>query len=264
MSLRKRCFQFSPAVLILLLILPRAYAQSDPESGAQASDNPLPPPWVMPKCLALIQQERYEAARELIEPVVANHPKWPRANFYLALTWHKQNRYEEAERYFAKVLELDPNYKPNWVFYGWCLYYRGKPDQAKELFERFLEVQPNYADAIFALGLIDYDDDKIESAKNHFHRAIALGEKASDAVMVAKARARLADVLIRERDLPAAKTELEKSIELNPENYAVYFKLANVLQRLGDAKGAKRMRKLHDEVRERVRPSGDGERPPVD
>lgn len=261
---RKRCYSFITAGLILLLTPVPTDAQADAESGTQQSDKPLPPPWVMPKCLELIQQERYEAARELIEPVVADHPKWPRANFYLALTWHKQNRYEEAERYFARVLELNPDYKPNWVFYGWCLYNRGKPDQAKELFERFLEVQPDYADAIFALGLIDYDADRVDSARKRFHRAIEISAKENDAEVEAKARARLADVLIRERDLPAAKVELEKSIELNPDNYAVYFKLANVLQRLGDAEGAKRMRKLHDEVRERVRPSGDGERPPVD
>jgi len=36
---------------------------------------------------------------------------------------------------------------------------------------------------------------------------------------------------------------------LNPDNYEPYFKLSRVLQRLGDAEGAKRAREKHDEIR---------------
>jgi hypothetical protein len=43
----------------------------------------------------------------------------------------------------------------------------------------------------------------------------------------------------------------------------VYFKLSRALQRLGDEEGAARARRLHDEVRQRVRPSEPpGERRP--
>lgn len=192
----------------------------------------------------------------MLIPVVAQHPEWPRANFYLALTYHRENRYEQARDLFKRTLELDPKYDEVRVFYGWCLYYLGEPVESRKMFESYLEIKPDYPDAIFALGLIDFDDDNIESARARFLRAIELAQKTKDAPTEAKARARLADVYMRTDQLDQAKQELERSIVLNPDNYETYFKLSRVLQRLDDAEGAKKAREMHDQVRERVRPEG--------
>ena len=90
--------------------------------GAQPVDPdqaPLPPPGFLKGCLALIEQKRYEQARQLLVPVVADHPGWARAHFYLALTYHKENRYERARELFRRALQLDPEEQSVRMFYGW-------------------------------------------------------------------------------------------------------------------------------------------------
>ncbi len=226
--------------------------------GPQA---PLPPPGFLKGCLALIEQKQYEQARRLLAPVVADHPGWARAHFYLALTYQKENRYERARELFRRALQLDPQEHSVRLFYGWCLYYLGELAASREMIESFLAARPDYPDAIFALGLIDFDDDDIDSAGRRFKRAAELARQRKDKPTEAKARARLADVLIRSDELEPARDELVRSIELNPDNYETYFKLSRVLQRLGDAEGAEEARRAHHRVRQRARPS-DPHRPP--
>jgi len=215
----------------------------------------------MRMCLRLIEQRRYAEARRMLEPVVADHPGWARAHFYLALTYHKENRYGEARRLYERTLELDPAYHTAKPFYGWCLYYLGELARSRELFESFLAEQPGYPDAIFALGLIDFDDDVIESARANFTEAARLAGERGDRSTEAKSRARLADVHVRTGDLAEARQQLQRSVELNPDNYETYFKLSRVLQRLGDAAGAEQARLKHVEVRKRMRPAAETDPP---
>lgn len=218
--------------------------------GAQKA--PLPPPGFLKGCLALIEQKRYEEAREMLGPAVANHPEWARAHYYLALTYHKQNRYERARELFRRALELDPQENSVRLFYGWCMYYLGELEASREMFESFLATRPDYPDAIFALGLIDFDDDEIESSRRRFLKVVQLADRQKDPSTESKARARLADVHIRTGDLAGARAELARSIELNPANYETYFKLSRVLERLGDEEGAEKARQKYREARDRA------------
>lgn len=216
---------------------------------------PLPPPDYLPKCLELIRRGRYAEARQRLEPVVALHPGWARASFYLGLTYHEEHRYGRAVELFRHALEADPEYHTPRVYLGWALYYLGDLDQAREALDAFLAVKPGYADAIFALGLIDYDEDDVDAARRHFEQAARLAREAGDASTEAKALARLADVRVRMGRWGEARKELERSIELDPDNYEVYYKLSRVLQRLGDTEGAERARARHQAIKARVRPT---------
>ncbi len=222
-----------------------------------ASPKPLPPPDFLPTCLKLIRQRQTARARELLEPVVADHPAWAKARFYLGLTYHREKRYERAAELFKRSLEVDPLYHLQRVYYGWCLYYLGDPEGAREMFESYLEVKPDYPDALFALGLIAFDADEIASAQRLFERVIVLAQTRNDAKTEAKGRARLADVLIRLDMIKPAKVQLERSIELNPDNFEVYYKLSRVLERLGEREAAQAARLKHDEVRARIMKSDD-------
>jgi tetratricopeptide (TPR) repeat protein len=229
-------------------------------SGTRAEDalkprGPLPPPGYLAACLDLIKQGRYAEARQQLQPVVADHPGWARAHFYLGLTYHRENRYAEAAELFHRALELDPLYHEPRVFHGWALYYLGRLDEARRAFESYLAAVPDYPDAIFALGLIDFDADDLESARRRFLRTIELAQTRQDAPTEAKARARLADVHVRLDQWDKAREELERSIALAPDNHEPYFKLSFVLQRLGDAAGADRARAMHRKALESKRAS---------
>ncbi len=222
------------------------------KAASHASQASLPPADFLPLCLKLIRQRQTARARELLEPVVADHPEWAKARFYLGLTYHREKRYERAAEQFKRSLELDPLYHPQRVYYGWCLYYLGDPEAAREMFEAYLEVKPDYPDALFALGLIAFDADEVASAQRLFERVIALAQTSKDAKTEAKGRARLADVLIRLDMIKPAKAQLDRSIMLNPDNFEVYYKLSRVLERLGEREAAQAARLKHDEVRARI------------
>ena len=217
-----------------------------------ASKGPLPPPGFMADCVKLIRANQTARARHRLEPVVADHPGWAKAHFYLGLTYHTEKRYERAVEWFKRSLELDPLDHTPLVFLGWSRYYLGDPEASRALFESYLKVKPDYHDAIFALGLIDFDADDIPSARARFEKVIALAIEQSSSKTEAKARARLADVLIRLNELEPARKELDKSIELNPDNYEAFYKLSRVLERLGDHEAAEKARRQHDVVRDRV------------
>lgn len=217
-----------------------------------ASKGPLPPPGFMADCVKLIRANQTARARRRLEPVVADHPGWAKAHFYLGLTYHTEKRYERAAEWFKRSLELDPLDHTPRVFLGWSLYYLGDPEGSRAMFESYLKVKPDYHDAIFALGLIDFDADDIPSARARFEKVIALAIARKNSKAEAKARARLADVLIRLNKLEPAKKELDKSIALNPDNYEAFYKLSRVLERLGDHEAAEKARRQHDIVRDRV------------
>jgi Tfp pilus assembly protein PilF len=208
-------------------------------------------------CLRLIETKHYAEARARLKPILEIYHDWPRANLIYALAFHKDGLYGEAKPYFENALRLDPQELAVLPFLGWCLYYLGDLEGSRDRFDTYLRiVNPNYSDAHFALGLIAYDRDDIEAARSRFETAIGIAAAEKDAPVEGKARARLADVLIRTGDLPRAREELEKALQLRPDAYAAWFKLSRVRQRLGDEKGAEEARRMHDEVRERVRPSG--------
>lgn len=225
-------------------------ATGDHKDGAAAVD-----PRTQGVCLQLIEAGRYDEARGITQRLIDKQPKSSMAFLLHGLTYHKQRRYEEAEPLFAKALELDPkNYRAR-LFYGWCLYNLGKPSAAREQFEAFLAVDADYPDAHFALGLLAIERDDLDVAEQRFKQTIASAKERGAAGDEAKARARLADVFVRRNRLEDAKRELQRSVELNADLYAAYFKLSRVLQRLGDKEGAARARRMHDEVRKRVHPT---------
>ncbi|MHC5109174.1 MAG: tetratricopeptide repeat protein [Planctomycetota bacterium] len=222
---------------------------------AQQPSKPMPPRGFLKYCINLIAQRQYDQARDLLEPVLADHPNWPRAQFVMALTYHKEKRYQEARSYFEKSMALDPNDAQLYVFYGWCLYYLGELDKSRALFEKFLETRPDYDDAIFALALIDFDEDRISESERRLRKVIELARQSQRTKMEAKARARLADVLVRRDQLAEARDELIASSTLNPDNYETYFKLSRVLFRLGEDDAARKAFEKHKEVKQRIRPT---------
>ncbi|MCH7700158.1 MAG: tetratricopeptide repeat protein [Planctomycetes bacterium] len=235
-------------------------AEPDRNPAANAGDDlaprgPMPPPGFLPQCLELINHERYVEARMRLSPVVADHPGWARAQLYLGITYLKENRDGEARPYFERALQLDPQQDATRIHYGWCLYSLGDIDAARNMFESYPQQKAGFAEASFALGLIDFDADDLESATVRLDTSIARAQLLKDTRMEAKARARLADVFLRTDDLQDARTQLERSLKLNSDNYEVWFKLSRVLERLGDTDGAEQARRKHEEIRERRRPS---------
>jgi tetratricopeptide (TPR) repeat protein len=188
-----------------------------------------------------------DALREL-QPLVQDHPDSATLHHHLGLAYEKQQRYELGAERFGRALELDPRLHEARAPLGWCLYYLGRLDSSREVFERYLAIVPTDAGALLALGLIEFDADRIDTARSRFLQAIELTRVRDDVVTQALLRARLADVEQRAGQLEAARRLLVVAIKLDPHNQSYYYKLARVLQRIGDADGARRVLARRDEI----------------
>jgi tetratricopeptide (TPR) repeat protein len=195
-----------------------------------------------------VKAGRYEEARRAANAyLAAGHAAHPgQAEFIAGLSYHRQHLYEPARAHFVRAAELEPDYVTTYFFYGFALFNLGRLEEARQALERFLAFSPGDAETVFGLGLVALEQDRTEEAEARFLRAIALVEEKSKGSPMptelredlARYQARLADVYLRRDDLPRARAALERSVELWPDHYEPWHKLARVLERLGDPAGA--------------------------
>ena len=207
-----------------------------------------PPASVLSRAARAVEQGRPADALRELEPFVDDHPDSARLHHTLGLAYEKQQRYRLGAESFRRALELDPRLHEARAPLGWCLYYLGRLDDAREVFERYLTAVPTDARALLALGLIEFDADRLDGARTRWLQAIELTRARNDVADEALLRARLADVEQRAGQLEAARRLLVVAIKLDPKNESYYYKLARVLQRIGDADGARRVLARRDEI----------------
>jgi tetratricopeptide (TPR) repeat protein len=231
-----------------------APAAAPAPAGEAPSATSMPFAGEMTRCLDLIKAKHYDAARARLEPIVLVNPKWARAHFLLALSYHEEQRYAAARPLFERALALDPDENAIYPFYGWCLYYLGELDLSRKQFETYLKISPGYPDALYALGLIAFDQGDLDTAAKRFTETIARSQAGRDPRTEGKALARMADIDIQNGKLETARDELRRAVALRPDAYEAYFKLSRVLERLGDHEGAERARAMHDMILSQAHP----------
>jgi len=245
----------------LLLAAAPSLAQVPPASPAPSAAPAKKAPRLdarLTGAFGLIKAGRHAEARKVAEAYLASgdasHPG--QAQFILGLSYHRERLYERARDHFARAVELEPDYVTAYFFYGFTLFNLGRLDEARQAFEKYVAEGPEEAEAIFGLGLVALEQDRVDDAERSFLRAIALAQARAPGPVIsgdaredlARYHARLADVYLRRDDLPRARAALERSVELWPEHFEPWHKLARVLRRLGDAAGADRAQARSDEA----------------
>jgi tetratricopeptide (TPR) repeat protein len=214
-----------------------------------------------PQALQLLLSGRIEAAREVVEPIVAAHPELGEPQLVLGLCWHKQKSYARARPYLERAVAVGPRFERHasaHYYLGWCLYYLGEPEPARASFERHLALDPAEGDSHFGLGLIALDSGALDEAEIRFREAIRLHEHAIEAgkknlvVDLAKCHARLADVHAQHGAWEDARRELEISLQLHPAHVDAWYKLAMAQRRLGDEQAAGEALRQHEAWRARA------------
>ena len=206
----------------------------------------------------LVKAGRYDEARRSAHEYLASpHPDHPgQAQFILGLSYHRQRLYESARARFAEAVALEPAYVTAYFFYGFTLFNLGRLDEARATFETYLARGPEDPEAVFGLGLVALEQDRVDDAEAAFTRAIALARSREAGPVfspglredLSRYEARLADVHLRRDDLQKARADLERSVELWPDHFEPWHKLALVLRRLGDTAGAERSQARSDEA----------------
>jgi len=208
----------------------------------------------------LIQAQRYDEAREALSPVLEAHPDLSRAHFLVGLSYHKERRFTIAEEHLRRAAERDAADPAARFYLGECLYNLGRLDEARRLLEGFVAEFPEEADGHFALGQLELAEGKLDAAADHFRASAELAERRGNRVRWASALVRWADVDVLAGRLEDAKGRLLRAVEVNPELYGAYFKLARVLTRLGDHEGAAKAMDAH----RRLRPAGNDQQAEAD
>jgi tetratricopeptide (TPR) repeat protein len=257
-------------ILVLALVALGAAAPQMPPVPAppSASETARKVPPLDPRlndAFRLIKAGRFTEARKAAQEYLASgtgaHPG--HAQFVLGLSYHRQRLYESARAHFALAAAAEPGYVTTYFFYGFTLFNLGRLDEARTAFETYLARGPEDPEAVFGLGLVALEQDRVDEAERAFARAIALAEKREPGPVVSagtredlsRYEARLADVHLRLGDLPKARADLERSVELWPDHFEPWHKLALVLRRLGDAAGADRAQaRADDAFRRRTAP----------
>jgi len=186
---------------------------------------------------SMLRASRFEQAETALRVVLQDHPEDAQTLFLLGLSIHKQKRYAEAMLLFQQALAARRSFPElDHLFYvqGWCAYNLGDLPGARAAFEEHLRRVPNEADSVFGLGVIALDEDRLSDAERLLGQAIAMQASNPRARReVAKAHARIADVHLRRDNLTEAMQSLRRALDLYPDHYEAWAKLARVLERQG-------------------------------
>ncbi len=133
---------------------------------------------------------------------------------------------------FAAAAKADPSLTLAKVNEGIALMYLQKLPEAEKLLEAAALEDPKDPHVWYALGLLYRNENQPAKALEAFQKVAALKPADPDTHYM------IASVDFELNNLPAAKAEYQKALELDPHHASALFGLARVLRREGDTAGA--------------------------
>jgi tetratricopeptide (TPR) repeat protein len=231
---------------------PTSAPASQPKAQVQLALRP-----VFGQVADLIRARATDPARDLLHQYLNRNPNDGQATFLLGLTYHREQRYGQSKAYFEEALQLEPGFGLTHYFLAWSLFNLGDLPNAREHFEIFQKLKPDEADVSFGLGLIDLDEGKLEDAERQFNRSIELCQAnpaRPDRKGLSKAYTRLAEVYERNDRSYEAKAALIRATEIFPDHYEAYYRLSQLLMRMGETDAANKARRSYLEHKEKLHP----------
>lgn len=165
--------------------------------------------------------DAHKKATEL-EPL--NPSVWNELGITFAAAKDQDN---EAQKMFEKAIELKSNYAPAHYRLAILFKQRGRLDEAIGKMESVAKYNPKDVGVAFELGkwyLERAEEGDLDRAKNAFGYAVSLAPSFSNA------RWFLAAVFEQEGNIQAAIEQVEKVLELNPENQIVKSRLDRLIK----------------------------------
>jgi len=201
-------------------------------------DSPL---WVnvqIQKAFALNSLEQVDAAKALLEKIIAQSPDDIRPLDALGNIMRAHERYAEALEYYSRAVDLvDEPTKQNWALY----YSRGVSNErlkdwpaAEADFKQALELAPDESLVLNYLGYSWVDQGmNLKQAMDYIRKAVKL--KPDDGYYVDS----LGWAYYRLGNMPAAVEHLERAVELRPDDPTINDHLGDAYWRVGRTLEAK-------------------------
>ena len=150
-----------------------------------------------------------------------------------------QGDLKAAEAAFLKVTEMDPGYADGWVNVARSRIQEGNMEGAEQYLRKALEIDPTLAKTHFFLALAKKARGQYDEALSHLR--IAAERYPRDRVV----RNQMGRVLFLQRRYREAITELQKVLEVDPEDLQAQYNMMLSWQGLGDTANAARAQALY-------------------
>ncbi len=177
----------------------------------------------------LVQAERLNQARGLLDEVIAAAPENVTARNLLAYVAVKGGDLAEAERQYVGSLEQQPRQHRIHGALGALALRRDDLDEAERRFRQALELAPGDVDAMGNLGFIDAARGDDAGAQAWYERAIAIDPT------YPHVHRRLADLFYDRKEYARALEYYRRVLGALPEYFEVLIQAGNSARFLGDA-----------------------------
>jgi Flp pilus assembly protein TadD len=192
-----------------------------------------------------VRAERYDAAAQIFQALVALDPKSPDLLFRLAETERRQGNLNQSMDTFRRCSTLAHNNTRCLLMLGLLLNGTGKEDQAKPVYERILKVDPNHPLALNHLAYIKAEEgvdlDQVLTMAQRARQQLPKNPEIADTLGWIYIKKNLSEdavrvfqdlvkespndpkfhyhfgmALLQKGDRPQAKTQLELALKANP------------------------------------------------
>ena len=246
------------------------------------------PPASVPLLLDLAEvaddQKDYIGALGYLAHAREIEPQNASIHFFWGMVSVQMNLAEEAYRALKKAVSLDPNNAYYNYAMGAVALQREESSEAIPYFQKYCQLKPHDPRGRLALGsayFASHDDDSAEkviltvannaetAAGAHYYLGRIANQQGNypEAVaqleMALKTYSNYADayaerglVHLKQKDYADAKSDLQKALEINPDNYTANLNLMILYQRTKDPKAdeqAKRFEQVRQERAQRVK-----------
>jgi Flp pilus assembly protein TadD len=190
---------------------------------------------------ALLYAGDFSTASEVLDQSLKLHPSSVQLTLALGVTRYGQRRFDEAGDAFLKTLALDPTVPQPYEFLGKMLeQLNARLPEITAAYRAWHQRNPSNAEASLllakALSAGGVDTAEIEKL---LRSSIALNDAAWES------HSELGQLLVKRRQFAEAAAELNKAIQLAPDQPQPHYHLARVYDRLGEADKAKQERDIH-------------------
>lgn len=182
---------------------------------------------------AYVRLGQYNDAIAQYEEALKGNPVNTAVRLNLALAYYKSARPAEAIPHLKRVVASDPEARNAYLVLADCYLQTGQDQEVISLLKPREQMFPGDLAFAFLLGTALLHVDNVSEGQVYVDRVFGAGESA-------EARLLLGMAYLGRRDYPAAKTELEAAIKLNPRLPTAHALYGRALRSLGDPDAAER------------------------
>lgn len=182
---------------------------------------------------AYVRLGQYDDGIKKYEAALAVEPANNSIRLNLALAYYKSARPNEAIPQLKRVLASEPEARNAYLVLAECYLQTGQDQEVVMLLKPREQMFENDLAFVYLLGSALLYSGKTEEGQKYIDRIFGSGDSA-------EARLLMAVALLAQRDYPAAKTELERALKLNPRLSTVNSLYGRALLGVGEQEAAER------------------------